>query len=336
MPKMEDIAKRAGVALSTVSHTLSGKRPVSEKVRQRVYQAIKDLEYQPNTLARALATKRTQIIALLYPTSTQQLSSAQTDFLTSIAKAATQWGYALLLWTSLNEDTEILKMTQQGFIDGIILMEIALDDPRITLLKERKYPFAMIGHSKENEGISFVDLDFPYAVHTSIDYLVKLGHQHIALINHPSALFEKGIGYVVRTREAFYKEIHHYGLEGVDCFCDANAQSGYEMTKMLLAKYPSITAFLVLNEWTNGGVLRALAESGLKVPDDVSLVAITSSHLAEMTTPTLTAVEFPFTEMGRLGAEMLIRRLEGQEEKPMQILLQPALTVRSSTGPCKR
>src|SRR5450631_301494 len=97
MSNISDIAKRAGVSSSTVSYVLSGKRPISEEVKQRVYQATQDLGYQPNSLARALVTKRTRIIALLYPSWN---ASPQMEFVTSIATIATLQGYALLLWTS--------------------------------------------------------------------------------------------------------------------------------------------------------------------------------------------------------------------------------------------
>ena len=118
---MADIAKRAGVALSTVSHTLSGKRPVSAEVRQRVMQAITELEYQPHALARALATKRTRTIALLYPTLSNNLPEPHFEFVTSVLEMANQRKYGVLLWTAPDDDQEILRMTQQGFIDGLVL-----------------------------------------------------------------------------------------------------------------------------------------------------------------------------------------------------------------------
>lgn len=97
MPTMSDIAKRAGVALSTVSYALSGKRPISEQAKQRVFEAMKELGYQPNSLARALVTKRTRIIALLYPSWTRGLGP-KTEFISSIAEATTDENYALLAW----------------------------------------------------------------------------------------------------------------------------------------------------------------------------------------------------------------------------------------------
>jgi len=335
MPTMADIAKRAGVALSTVSHTLSGKRPVSTEVRQRVLQAIADLEYQPHALARALATKRTRTIALLYPSLSDNTPEPHFEFISGILEMTSQRKYGLLLWTTPNDDQEVLRMTQQGFIDGLILMEIRLEDSRVTMLKEQNYPFTMIGHCNDNTGINFVDLDFDYALHICVEYLAKLGHRHIAFINHSSKLFEINAGYVVRANEAFHHAIEQWQLEGRSCPCESNAQAGYDAVNILLAEDPALTAIITSNAWVSGGITRALNDKGLEIPRDVSLVGVVPPRIAEMATPHLTTVNFPFIEMGRMGAEMLIRQLEG-EEVSTQLLLRPPLTIRQSSGPCTR
>ncbi len=335
MPTMADIAKRAGVALSTVSHTLSGKRPVSAEVRKRVMQAITELEYQPHALARALATKRTRTIALLYPTLSNDRPEPHFEFVTSILEVANERKYGLLLWMTPDNDQEILQMTQQGFIDGLVLMEIRLEDPRVAVLRERNYPFTMIGHGKENGNINFVDLDFDYAFHKCVEYLAELGHKRIAFINHSPKLFEMGIGYAIRTEEAFYHAVAQWRLEGTAYPCESNAQAGYEATEALLARDPALTAIITSNAWVSGGITRAVYEKGLKIPEDISLVGVLSPRIAEMNTPPLTTIDFPFHEMGRMGAEMLIRQLEG-EEVATQLLLRPPLTIRQSAGPCTR
>lgn len=335
-PKMSDVAKRAGVALTTVSHTLSGKRPVSNEIKQRVYKAIEELGYHPHSVARALATKRSRTISLHFPAAIPDAFKQQTGFVVSAAEAASSEGYALSLWTASNDAQEFLRILERSLIDGIILMEIALHDVRVKALLERDYPFVMIGHGAANDNISFVDLDFDYVLHTAVKYLVESGHRHIALINNSSSLYEMGMGYVVRAKQAFYQTMQNHGLVGIDRFCESNEQAGYDVTTALLTAEPSLSALIITNEWIAGGVIRALTDQALKVPDDVSLFAVVSPHLAEMTTPTLTAIDFPFAEMGRLAANMLISRLEGKEEEPSQFLLKPSLTVRRSTGPARK
>ena len=330
---MADVARRAGVALSTVSHTLSGKRPISAEVRQRVLQAIEELGYQPHALARALATKQTRTIALLYPSLTSEMTEPHLEFVSGVLQATTRKKYGLLLWTTPEGDQEALHLLRQGLVDGVVLMEVRLDDPRVRVLREQHYPFTMIGHGTENEGISFVDLDFEYAVHTCVDYLADLGHKHLAFISHSSKLFDLGTGYMVRSEKAFRQALAQRGLEGITRFCETNAQAGYEATQALLDLDPAPTAMIVLNAWVGGGIIRAIHDRGLRIPAEISLVGILSPHVAEMTVPLLTAIDFPYKAMGSMGAELLLRQLEG-ETLSVQELLQPPLTVRQSSGSC--
>jgi DNA-binding LacI/PurR family transcriptional regulator len=331
MPTMADIARKAGVALSTVSYTLSGKRHISDEAKQRVYQAMEELGYQPNTLARALATKQTKIITLLYPSTTSGLGPVL-EFVTSIVDVATIHGYAVLLWTSTNSD-QTMNMTHQGFVDGAILMEVALHDPRVEMLKKQNIPFTMIGHAEDNTGISFVDLDFDDALGKAVDYLVESGHEHIALINQSIAMLERQVGFVLRARDAFYRHLQKHGLSGSDSWCEPNEQAGYDTTMTLWEQDPDISAFVLMTPWPSGGIIHAIADKGLSIPEDVSIISVFSPHLAEMTTPALSSVDFPFAEMGRIGTELLIQKLEGTETAPSQVLLKSHLMLRRSSGP---
>ncbi|HET8840988.1 MAG TPA: substrate-binding domain-containing protein, partial [Ktedonobacteraceae bacterium] len=253
------------------------------------------------------------------------------EFVSGILEVTSQRNYSLLLQTTPNENQEILSMIRQGFIDGLILMEIKLEDPRVVMLKEHNYPFTMIGHCSNNEGINFVDLDFDYALHTCVNYLADLGHTHMAFINNASELLEKALGYVVRSEQAFHHALTQRKLEGISYFCGPESQSGYDAAQTLLREHPELTAIITSNAWVSGGITRAVYDKGLKIPEDLSLVGIVSSHIAELTTPQLTTLDFPFHEMGRLGADMLIRQLEN-EEVSTQLLLTPPLTIRQSSG----
>lgn len=332
MATMADVAKRAGVALSTVSHTLSGKRPISAEVRQRVLQSIEELGYRPHALARALATKRTKTIALLYPAPSSEVTETHLEFVSGVLQATNLRKYGLLLWTAPDEDEEAVHMIQQGFVDGQVLMEIKLEDPRVRMLKDLAYPFTMIGHCTECENMNFVDLDFDYALHTCVKYLVELGHTRLAFINNSSELFQLGLGYVVRSENAFRQAVTQWGVEGISIFCDSNTQAGYTATQTLLTRESSPTALIVLNAWVHGGVIRAIYDQGLRIPADISLVGIVSPHVAEMMVPPLTNLEFPYKAMGYMGADLLIRQLEG-ETVSVQEFLKPPLIIRQSSGP---
>jgi DNA-binding LacI/PurR family transcriptional regulator len=333
-----DVARRAGVTVSTVSYTLSGKRPVSKQARARVLQAIEELNYQPHALGQALRSKRTHTIGILYPAAGPGLSSLQLEFIEGASTVTTERNYGLFLWSSQDQDQGVLQMIKRGFIEGVILMEIRMRDPRVAIMKERGYPFVMIGHghdnSPENDGTSFVDLDFPAAIRTSVEHLVSLGHQDLALLNIGPAM-KQGAAYAVRATQSFEQCIAQLGLQGQTYPCPPDPQKGYELVRSILEERPQLTGIITINSWVVGSILRAVQEHGLRIPEDFSVVTMLPSHLAEMVHPAMTSIDFPYQEMGRIAAEMLIRKLDDPRALPIQTLLQVPLTIRQSTGPYK-
>ena len=333
-----DVAKRAGVTVSTVSYTLSGKRPVSERARARVLQAIEELNYQPHALGQALRSKRTHTIGVLYPAAGEGLSSLQLEFIEGASTVTTERNYGLYLWSARDQDQDVLQMIKRGFIEGVILLEIRMKDPRIAFLKEREYPFVMIGHgpdnSPENDGTSFVDLDFIAALRTSVEHLAGLGHQDIAFLNIGPAM-NQGAAYAIRATQSFEQSIARLGLHGQTYPCPPDPQKGYELVRSILEERPALTGIITINSWVVGSILRAVQERGLRIPEDFSVVAMLPSHLAEMMHPAMTSIDFPYKEIGRLAAEMLIRQLDEPHTLPTQTLLQVPLSIRQSTGPYK-
>lgn len=334
MATMADIAKRAGVSVSTVSYVLSGKRPISAGTRERVLAEIRKADFHPNAAGRALASRRSRTIALLYPVDTSGLTRMPLEFVISAAEEAGRRGYALIVSTSTAEDEEILSKVQRGAVDGIIVMEVALHDPRVELFRGRGVPFTMIGHCADNTGLGYVDLDFPQAMEVAVAHLAGLGHRQIALIDRHSDESELGYGPSVRSRAGFRASIDRRGLEGIHFPCAVTAEDGARVTCELLTTHPETTAIVSLNTEAIGGIYSSIRALGRSIPTDISVVAITSPRIAEFMVPQLTAVDFPAALMGRMGVASLVRQLEGGERTEIeQSLLKPTITVRQSTGP---
>jgi DNA-binding LacI/PurR family transcriptional regulator len=335
MTTMADIAKRAGVSVSTVSYVLSGKRPISEETRQRVLGVIRESNFQPNAAGRALASRRSRTIALLYPVDAFGLTRMPLEFVISAAESAGRLGYALLVSTSSAEDEEILSKVERGAVDGVIVMEVVLHDPRVDLLRERGVPFTMIGHCADTTGLSYVDLDFPQAVEAAVAHLHDLGHRQIALVDRTTDESAFGYGPSVRSRAGFRESTAaRAGLRGIHAPCAATAADGARVARELLTSHPELTAIISLNTEALGGICSSVRELGLSIPDDLSIVAITSPRIAEFMVPQVTSVDFPAALMGRMGVEFLVRHLEGGEDTPIEpCLLQTTITVRQSTGP---
>lgn len=337
MPTMRDVAKRAKVSLSTVSYALNGTRPISDETRQRIFAAMKELGYRPHPLARGLASKRSRILAILFPAIERGLGLTELDFVSSAAHAAGRNGYHLVLWSAeTNDPSELQQLTQQGLVDGVILMEITADDERVNLMRELEFPFSMIGRCNDADS-GYVDIDFQQTVIDAIEHLSELGHTNITYLNQSQASYEAGYGPVIRTKMAFEEYIQSSHLEGATRFCRPSPQAGYETLNNLLEDYPDTTAIVVMNDRAVPGIMRAITERGLKIPDDFSLVAIVSSvRMAEMMVPRLTTLDPPSKELGRIATELLINHLEGTGKENPQILIPCHLVVGDSTGPCRR
>lgn len=333
MPNIDDVARLAKVSRSTVSHALSGNRPISKEVKQRIFQVMEELDYRPKGLAQALKTKQTRIIALLFPSLRKDLSQLQLEFVNSALESASAHNYSLLLSILPIEEQKIMHFIEQGFVDGVVLMGVKLHDARVEYLRKRKYPFSMIGHCEDNEGLFFVDLDFEAALYKAVEYLAQLGHKHIGFLNEAKTLLDLEFGPALRSNAGFWKAIEQFNLHGLSYPCQQDANAGYTLMRKLLTEQPELSAIITINPWVIGGVTQAASEAGLKIPDDLSHISIVSPRYAEMLSPALTAIDLPSAEMGRVGVEMLIQQLEDKSLEPIQQLLPPGLTVRASTMP---
>ncbi len=336
MATMLDVAKRAGVALSTVSYALNGTRSISEETQQRIFAAMEELGYRPHALARGLASKRSRIIALLFPALERGLGITELEFVSSAADTAKENGYHLVLWPAdLHDLDELQRLTQQGLADGVVVMEIHVNDERVKLLHEVKFPFSMIGRCDVVTNTGYVDIDFRQTMVDAVNYLISLGHSHIAFLNHSQVEFEAGYGPAVRAQADFMQAMQLAGLKGITRLCRAAPSAGYEVLNNLLVECPDLTAMVAMNDRAVPGVMQALAERDRRIPDDFSLIAAVSSvRAAEMMTPPLTTMDPPSAELGRLGVELLIEQLEEEEEDTRQVLLPCRLVVRGSTGVC--
>jgi DNA-binding LacI/PurR family transcriptional regulator len=329
---MAQIAEQAGVALSTVSYVLSGKRNVSEEIRGRVLAAVEELDYRPHRPARALASGASHTIALFLPSPHWQLIPVQHTFVAGVTQETSASGYALLLSTSPADPETIARLVERGGADGVILMETLAHDLRTERLKAGGHPFTLIGRTADTTGISFVDIDFGTAVEKSLAHLAELGHRCVALFNFPQDQLDAGYNAALIARDVFAETTARLGVRGLHLPCPHPNQEAFAVAADLLSTEPECTAAITTG-WQFTGLLRALRAAGLRVPDDFSVISVIEAQFAEMLTPALTGIEWPAFEAGRLAAEMLIERLHDRRAPARQLLIGGDLVVRESTGP---
>lgn len=324
-----DIAQAAGVSVSTVSRILNNKPDVAEDTRRRVQAVIKELGFTPHAQAQRLAAGRSRAIALLFPDA--QLSLMREEFILGAAKAASDAAYTFYLMTSTVSKPQLAALCHSALTDGIIVMEIHLNDWRVHFLKKTGFPFVMIGRCANNAGVSLIDMDFEQGIAQTIEHLAGLGHRKIALLALPGEAYEHGYGPAVRSQDSYVKTCKRLGLPRIIATSnDVRAQVS-EATHKLLDRHPDLTAIVSMHGDTTIGVYRALQERGLCIPDDVSVIAFITSRTAELFTPALGAIDFPAYEFGYQAGRMLIERLNGSGAVE-HIIPPPQLVLRRSVA----
>ncbi|MEV7971410.1 LacI family DNA-binding transcriptional regulator [Sphaerisporangium sp. NPDC088356] len=331
-----EIARRSGVSRSTVSYALSGKRPVSEETRQRIQAVIDELGYRPNATAKALKEGRTRTIALVIPPASRRLTDVQLGFVASVVDAAGRADLDVLLSPSGGEhDRSFERVIGGRRVDGVVLMEIRLEDDRVTRLRQTGLPFVTIGRNRHPEDMTWVDIDSDILISRCVHHLADLGHRRIALVNRSAELVATGYGPSYRAQAGFTRAIAERGVEGVETCCADDAQSGVSCVERLLDEHPALTAIATVNEAALPGLYRGIEHAGLAVPRDFSIAGVAARHLAENLHPPLTAADVPADELGARAVELLIERIADPATPHRDLLLAPPISLRGTTAPAR-
>jgi LacI family transcriptional regulator len=331
MATLADVARLAHVTTATVSNVLTQRVPVSEKTRARVLQAIEELGYQPNLVARGLAQGKTQTLALVVPTISNPFFA---EVVEEIERVADQHDYQLLLSMTHNSQEEgkrhLVRMASR-WVDGFIVMGMAADITDVLALKQRGKAVVLSVWNQDPRALVLprVDIDFRLAGELATQYLLACEHRSIALIVEEPVQLTRRKGYQTALIEAGLPIIPDYIRQG-----DSSFESGYQATLELLSLPDRPTAILAGNDWMALGAIEAITSQGLLVPDDFSVVGIDDIVPAAHAHPPLTTISIPKQETARAATELLLRSINEikNPEMPVQILVSPHLIVRQSVS----
>ncbi len=330
-----DVAKAAGVSVSTVSRILNGKLDVAKATREHVQNIISELGYTPHAQAQRLRAGSTRNIALLFPIEfpgRAAYNALEMDFIVGAAAAAGAQKFFFNFLTSPVTKESLLGLYRSAQVDGLVLMNIHTHDWRVELLRKQHYPFVMIGHCDENTGLSFIDLDFEAAVMTAFDHLVNLGHKEIGFLSFSEEMRMSGFGPAVRSWSGYQQTLEKYGLPAYIREVGFASQEMYEGALSLIDEHPHLTAFVTTHELASLSIIQAMQMRGRSIPEDCSIVAIMTERLADLSMPPVTYVDFPTYSMGYEAIIMLVNALENDTREPDQILIPPKLVIRNSTS----
>jgi len=331
-----DVARRAGVARATVSHALSGKRPVAPETRARVLTAVQELGYQPNAAARSLTSRRMRTVGLALPLDFYEDTIPEGPFFGFIAHAAEWLGHhdhkLLCLISRESDPAELVRLAQSGYVDGLLLLQVRYADPRVAPLRDAGVPFVTIGRPHDTTGLTCVDADLAAAAEMAVDHLVGLGHRRIAFL---TAFYDGApvYGFQYHALAGFERarRFHSLCLDRDHILTYAPECGPHKVLRALIDDPDGPTGLVTTTDVEAAAAVRILAAHGQSVPTDLSLVTLGDSMLMELSQPPITAVRFPVAEETRAAVDLLMDILTGAQPGCRQRIIPVELLRRHST-----
>lgn len=306
---IKDVAKMAGVSVATVSRVLNNLPGYSEDTRLKVMQAVKELEYQPNAIARGLVNKRTETIGVLFPSVSSSFSS---EILHGIEEVAHEHNYSVIVCNTAEDGKRTMKYLQvlrEKRVDGIIFSSGVLKPEYYEAVQAMGVPLVLVATQSEFDGVPYVKVDDRQAAYDAAEYLIRRGHRRIGMIGGGEADRIAG-----KPRyDGFRQALRDHGIPLADAMVQDGGftfEGGLRAAERLLEAAPETTAVFAAADEMAIAVISAAAGRGIAVPEELSVIGYDNLKLAEMSNPPLTTVAQPLQEMGGLAARKLIAQLD--------------------------
>lgn len=319
MVNIKDVAADAGVARSTVSYVLSGKKNLSESTKERVMASVKKLGYRPDPMARALALKRTNILGFLAAVDTR---SREEDievfmrFVRAATYAARARGFDVLIM-GRGED----ELRGDILADALVVMDVQLNDPRLPVLAAVGLPTVLIGVPGETTPFGAVDLDFEQAGRIAVTHLAELGHQQIAIYGPDERAYERGLNYALRFRSGFLDECSLRGIRGACLPFNANDEIAVDYwLRRAQEQLPELTAVVGHGPGDLGPLITHLLGAGVSIPGDCSIMTIAPESVMKTAQLPLTSIDLPGAELVERAVNRVLDELHGSTSGQIELL----------------
>ena len=327
---LREVARDAGVSISTVSRALNNRPFVRPEVRDRVILVSEALGYRPDVAARSMRTGTTGAVGLI-------VSDISNPLFASIAKAAdlalSSRGYALMIANSANDadhESELISTFRQRRLDGLIIAAADEGAPGLSARVASFQASVLLDREVPDSRADSVLSDHGAGLSEAIRHLVRLGHRRIALIAGTTA--QRGSRVRIQT---FGAELERLGIARDPDLCrlgEMTAEDGYRAVGELLVLQEPPTAIIAGNNQLFAGLFAAIRDLGLRVPADISVVACEETELTALHNPPLDVVRRDMDELGRTAAELLLARLDAPQRRPRRVMLATTFEARSSTA----
>jgi LacI family transcriptional regulator len=305
---IRDVAKRAGVSIATVSRTVNGISTVNEELAARVWKAVEEVGYLPNTQARALVSGRSRMLGLIVSEITNPFFP---ELVQEFENIAVTQGYEVLIGSTNYEPVRteaLIRRMLQRNVDGVAVMTFGIEEELVQKLVEREFPLVFVDAGPNLPNIRILKVDYGEGIREAVQHLAALGHREIAFFSGPLHLRS-----ALARRDAFRKSMAELGLtvpsenmiEGTHTM-----EGGIAATERFLMLDPLPTAIICSNDMTAIGVLHGLHRTTHKVPEDISVVGFDDIHLAQFMLPPLTTVQMSCNHLAAAAIEALRAGIE--------------------------
>ncbi|MBN1384607.1 MAG: LacI family DNA-binding transcriptional regulator [Elusimicrobia bacterium] len=329
---IKTVAKVAGVSPMTVSRVINESPFVNPKTREEIKKVIRDLNYQPNMLARAFSQRRKeQMIGLVVQYRYFSYTSYFMEILRRIESTVDKLRHDMILFNIHTVRENIANLTKwyhSGLIKGFIIIAPKENDPLIQRLIEEKVPFIIIGSKWQFPGVNFVDVENEQGAYMAVSYLIKLGHKRIGFIGGPenrTDAEERKKGYIRAISDHNLPIYGHLMVKG-----DFNEKTGAKEVKSLINSNIRPTAIFAANDLIAIGAMKTIKEHKLKIPRDISIIGFDDIDMATQAVPSLTTVHQPIGKLGEIAAEFIINSDDNKINQNLQKILKVRLVKRES------
>ncbi len=335
---LKEVALKSGVSYQTVSKVINGQVRVAAETEDRIWQAVRELNYRPNYTARSLRAQRSFTIGYSWrPSPPDQANPILDTFLQSMFHAAEQRGYYLLCFPYHPETQRQIEsyreLMETRRVDGFVLSGVEYNDPRVFFLLEQKFPFVAFGRSNPELRFPSIDVDGGFGLQLATQHLLEQGHRRIAALAWPE---ESRVGN--NRMEGYFSAMRSAGIEPLPEWVqrgEGRYAFGYEAAKKLMALPEEIrpTGMVCLNDYMAVGAIKAVQDGGFQVGSQIAITGFDDTPIAQYLTPPLTSVRQPVWEIGERLIAMLLNLLEAKSNHNEfdTILMRPQLVVRASS-----
>lgn len=330
----KDVARRAGVSEASVSYVLNKSRGVSPEITKKVWDAVKELNYTADMVARSMTKNETRQLAVL----ANDLSNPYfAEIITGFENAAIDNNYLVSICTAQREIENYIRRLIAQRVDGVFIVGM----PPLSDEKYHEIIFNMVEAGirvlingiilKDSKEISHIFVDHMTGIDKAVSYLKSMGHTHIAMVS----TFGRNSNFDIRDR-MFFSAMDKYLSDSPKIFVsetgirNPNMDSSYSLTKRLLTDHPEVTAVICLNDLMAYGVIQAATYFNKSVPDELSVIGMDDIYISRNFNPTVTSIGFDKREYGKMAFELLYNHIKKNIVKDIDIRTE--LYIRSSTG----